>query len=32
MPFGPDAMRKFQLTEIERFRRAAQDSGFKPEE
>lgn len=32
MPFGPDAMRKFQLSEIERFRKAAQDSGFKPEE
>ncbi len=32
MPFDPDAMRKFQLAEIERFRRAAQDSGFKPEE
>lgn len=32
MPLGPEAMRKFQLAEIERFRRAAQDSGFKPEE
>ncbi len=32
MPLGPDAMRKFQLAEIERFRKAAQDSGFKPEE
>jgi tripartite-type tricarboxylate transporter receptor subunit TctC len=32
MPLGPDALRKFQLAEIERFRRAAQDSGFKPEE
>ena len=32
MPFGPDALRKFQLAEIERFRKAAQDSGFKPED
>jgi hypothetical protein len=32
MSFGPEAMRKFQLSEIERFRKAAQDSGFKPEE
>ena len=32
MPFAPEAMRKFQLSEIERFRKAALDSGFKPEE
>jgi tripartite-type tricarboxylate transporter receptor subunit TctC len=32
MPFGPQEMRAFQLAEIERFRKAAQDSGFKPED
>ncbi len=32
MPLGPEAMRVFQLAEIERFRKAAQDSGFKPED
>ena len=32
MPFGPEAMRVFQLAEIERFRKAAKDSGFQPED
>jgi tripartite-type tricarboxylate transporter receptor subunit TctC len=32
MPFGPTEMRAFQLTEIERFRKAATDSGFKAED
>jgi len=32
MPFGPTEMRAFQLTEIERFRKAAKDSGFKAED
>ena len=32
MPLGPIEMRSFQLAEIERFRKAAQDSGFKPED
>ena len=31
MPFNPEQMRAFQLSEIERFRKAAKDSGFKPE-
>jgi tripartite-type tricarboxylate transporter receptor subunit TctC len=30
MPFAPDAMRKFQRDEIERFRRIAETAGFKP--
>ncbi len=32
MPLDPKEMRTFQLAEIERFRKAAQDSGFKPED
>ena len=32
MPFGPEQMRTFQLAEIERFRKAAQASDFKPED
>ncbi len=32
MPFEPARMRAFQLEEIERFRRAAEASGFKPED
>lgn len=31
MPLNPEQMRQFQLNEIERFRKAAQASGFKPE-
>lgn len=31
MPLNPEQMRKFQLEEIERFSKAAKDSGFKPE-
>jgi len=30
MPFAPDAMRKFQLSEINRFRHVAEVAGFKP--
>ena len=30
MPYAPDAMRKFQRDEIDRFRRIAEVSGFKP--
>ena len=32
MPFDPGQMRTFQLAEIERFRKAAQASDFKPED
>lgn len=31
MRFGPDEMRKFQLAEIERFRRVAEAAGIKPQ-
>ena len=31
LPFGPEAMRKFQLAEIERFQRIADAAGIKPQ-
>ncbi|MBP0446560.1 tripartite tricarboxylate transporter substrate binding protein [Roseomonas sp. SSH11] len=31
MPFGPERMREFQMSEIDRFRRAAEASNFQPQ-
>ena len=31
MALGPDELRKFQLQDIERYKKAAKDSGFQPQ-